>query len=207
MRKLSILAIAVAAAASPFAFAQSPQSGAVVTTSPGKATVAQTVKATATIESVDKATRTVKLKMPNGASRDIVAGEEVRNFDQLKAGDKVNVQYVEALTLELKKDGKAVVGRTESAGMQSAAKGETLGAVAMREVVAVVDVVNVDMQKKIVSTKNKDGKIIELNVKDPEQLKLIKKGDQIQATYTEAVAISVDPVAPAKAAPKEAPKK
>jgi len=196
MRKLSILAIAISAAAAPFAFAQ-PQSSGVVGVAPGKAAMAQTVKATATVEAVDKATRSITLKLPNGNSRTVVADERVRNFDQIKAGDKVNVQYVEALTLELKKDGKAVVGRTESSGMQTAAKGDKPAAAAMREVVAVTDVVNVDPAKKIVSVKNKDGKIIDLNVRDPEQLKLIKKGDQVQATYTEAVAISVEPAAPA----------
>jgi Cu/Ag efflux protein CusF len=199
MQKLSILAIALAAAAGPYALAQ-PQSGGLVGTAPGKAVAAQTVKATATVQAVDKAARTVTLKMPNGNTRTVVAGEEVRNFDQIKAGDKVNVQYVEALTIELKKDGKAVVGRTESSGMQTAAKGEKPGAVAMREVVAVADVVNVDAAKKLVSVKNKDGKVIDLNVRDPEQLKLIKKGDQVQATYTEAVAISLEPAA---AAPKK----
>jgi len=201
MQKLSILAITVAVAASPYAFAQNPQASGAVGVAPGKAVAAQTVKATATVEAVDKAARTVTLKMPNGNSRTIVAGEEVKNFDQIKAGDKVNVQYAEALTIELKKDGKAVVGRTESAGMQTAAKGEKPGAVAMREVVAVADVVNVDAAKKIVSVKNKEGKIIDLNVRDPEQLKLIKKGDQVQATYTEAVAISLEPAA--AAAPKK----
>ena len=197
MRKLSILAIAVAAAVAPYALAQ-PQVGGAVAVAPGKAAAAQTVKATATVESVDKATRTVTLKLANGTTRSIVAGDEVKNFDQIKAGDKVTVQYAEALTLELKKDGKAVVGRTESSGMTSAAKGEKPGAVAMREVVAVADVVNVDAAKQLVQVKNKDGKIIDLNVKDPEQLKLIKKGDQVQATYTEAVAISVEPMAAAK---------
>ena len=34
---------------------------------------------------------------------------------------------------------------------------------------------------------------VELKVKDPEQLKLIAKGDQIEATFTEAMAISVTP--------------
>ena len=199
MRKLSILAIVVAAAAAPYALAQKPEASGVVGVAPGKAAAAQTVKATATVEAVDKATRTVTLKMPSGNSHKVVAGEEVRNFDQIKAGDKVNVQYIEALTLELKKDGKAVVGRTESAGMQTAAKGDKPGAVAMREVKAVADVVNVDPAKKIVSVKNKEGKIIDLNVRDPEQLKLVKKGDQIEATYTEAVAISLEPaVAPKK---------
>jgi Cu/Ag efflux protein CusF len=30
-------------------------------------------------------------------------------------------------------------------------------------------------------------------VEDPEQMKNIKKGDQVEAVYTEAVAISVEP--------------
>jgi hypothetical protein len=38
---------------------------------------------------------------------------------------------------------------------------------------------------------------VELKVRDPEQFKLVKKGDQVQATYTEAVAIAVMPAAPA----------
>jgi hypothetical protein len=32
-------------------------------------------------------------------------------------------------------------------------------------------------------------------VRDPEQFKLIAKGDQVEATYTEAVAIEVTPAA------------
>jgi Cu/Ag efflux protein CusF len=41
---------------------------------------------------------------------------------------------------------------------------------------------------------------VDMKVNDPEQLKLIKVGDQVEATYTEAVAISL---APAAAAPKK----
>jgi hypothetical protein len=32
-------------------------------------------------------------------------------------------------------------------------------------------------------------------VQDPEQLKLVKKGDHIQVVYTEAIAVSVEPKA------------
>jgi hypothetical protein len=42
-------------------------------------------------------------------------------------------------------------------------------------------------------------------VRDPEQFKLIAVGDQIEATYTEAVAVAVKPAA--KPAEKAAPKK
>ena len=197
MRNLPILAIALAAAFAPHALAQ-PQSSGAVGVAPGKAAAAQTVKASATVESVDKATRTVTLKLADGRTRSVVAGEQVRNFDQIKPGDKLTLQYVEAITIELKKDGKAVLGRQETGGMQRAAAGEKPGGVAMREVTAVADVVNVDAKKQLVQVKNDKGKVIDLNVRDPEQLKLIKKGDQVQATYTEAIAISMEPAAAPK---------
>ena len=34
---------------------------------------------------------------------------------------------------------------------------------------------------------------VELKVQDPAQFKMIKKGDQIEATFTEAVAVAVTP--------------
>jgi Cu/Ag efflux protein CusF len=197
MRTLTLLAVALAVAA-PLANAQKPEAMGAVQTSPGKAKAVATIKASATVEAVDKATRTVTLKLPKGESRAFAVGEEVRNFDQIKVGDKLNVAYLESLTLELKKDGKAIVGRTETMDVDRAAPGQKPGGGARREVTAVADVVGVDAAAKTVSVKNKAGDILVLNVRDPEQLKLIKKGDQIQATYTEAVAVSMEPAAPAK---------
>jgi Cu/Ag efflux protein CusF len=34
---------------------------------------------------------------------------------------------------------------------------------------------------------------VDLRVQDPERLKRVKKGDQVKAVYTEALAISVEP--------------
>lgn len=198
MRNLRLLSLVVAAACVPPVLAQKPEGSSAVTTSPGRGTAVQTVKATATVEAVDAATRSVTLKMPRGESRTLVAGEDVRNFDQIKPGDKLTVRYIEALTLELKKDGKAVVGRSEKAAVDRAASGAKPGGVASREITAVADVVAVDAAKKVVSVKNDKGEIIDLNIQDPEQLKLVKKGDQIQATYNAAIAISLEPAAPAK---------
>jgi len=36
-------------------------------------------------------------------------------------------------------------------------------------------------------------RVVDLRVDDPEQFKLVAVGDQVEATYTEAVAISVEP--------------
>ena len=203
MRSVPVLVIASAMCASPLALAQkAPEAGGVVATAPGKGVAMQAAQASAKVEAVDKATRAVTLKLANGETRTITAGPEVRNFDQIKVGDTLTIKYLEALALELKKDGKAIVGRSEVKSMERSDPGKKPGGAATREITAVADVVNVDAAKKVVSVKNKEGQIIDLNIRDPEQLKLIKKGDQIQATYTEAVAIVMEP-APAKPAKAE----
>jgi len=202
MRTTPIVALIVAAALAPVAIAQDKKnmdvSGAVAT-APGQAKAVALVTANGTIDSIDAATRTIKIKLPSGALREVEVGQEVRNFDQLKVGDKVKAKYVESLTIELKKDGKQVVGRTESTSLDRAQPGAKPGGVAKHEVTVVADVVNVDAKKHLVQVKNEHGETVDLNVKDPEQLKLVKKGDQVQATYTVALAVAVEPAgAPAK---------
>jgi len=202
MRTTPIVALIIAAALAPVAIAQDKKnmdvSGAVAT-APGQAKAVALVTANGTIDSIDAATRTIKIKLPSGALREVEVGQEVRNFDQLKVGDKVKAKYVESLTIELKKDGKQVVGRTESTSLDRAQPGAKPGGVAKHEVTVVADVVNVDAKKHLVQVKNEHGETVDLNVKDPEQLKLVKKGDQVQATYTVALAVAVEPAgAPAK---------
>src|SRR3954463_8763787 len=101
---------------------------------PGKAGMAATVKLAATITAIDKATRDVTLKGPQGNSMTVTAGPDVKNFDKLKVGENVDIQYVEALTLELKKGGGLVAGRTEKADAVGAKKGETPGGAVGRQV-------------------------------------------------------------------------
>jgi len=197
MRTPAYLAALVACAVSCAAFAQADVTGA-VTTQPGKAKAVSVVSANATVESVDPGTRTVVLKMPNGEKHSIVATDEVRNFDQIKPGDHVKAKYMESLAVELKKNGKAVVGRSDTGSMERAAAGHKPGGAAIREVSVTADVVGVDTKKNIVHLKNEHGEIVDLQLHDPEQVKLVKKGDQVQATYTEALAVALEPAAPAK---------
>ena len=170
------------------------QTGAgMVGTAPGKAGAAQTVKVAATITAIDKATRDVTLKGPQGNETTITAGPQIKNFDSLKVGDQVDAEYVEALTLELKKGGGMAVARTEKAGATKSTPGQPGGAVG-RQVTIVADVVGVDPAKQVVTLKGPQ-RTVELKVRDPEQFKLIAKGDQVEATYTQALAIAVAPAA------------
>ena len=101
--RISILsaAIALSVLAVP-ALAQQAPTGAVVTANePGKVAVAETVKASATVSAIDKATRKVSLKAASGKTFEVVAGPEVKNFDQVKVGDQIEAVYVEAVAISV----------------------------------------------------------------------------------------------------------
>ena len=187
---IGIIGIAVVAALNAPAFAQT--GAAVVTKAPGSVGVAQTIKATATIAAIDKTTRAVTLKGPQGKEVSVIAGEQVKNFAHLKVGDRVNIEYVEALTLELKKGSTAPVGRTEQAAMAGAKPSETPMGAGGRQVKVTAEVVGLDPNTQVVTLRGPK-RTVELRVPDPAQFKLVAMGDRVEATYTEAVAVAVEP--------------
>ncbi len=191
MKKPTYLAAcAVAAALALPSFAQ--QGGIVAGKAPGMAGIARTASVQATITKIDQKTREITLTGPQGDEVTVEAGPEVKNFSQLKAGDKVEMQYVESLVLELKKGGGMPVERTEENATTSAKPGETPGAAGGRRITVVGDVVDVDAAANKVTVKGPKRTVV-LDVADPQQLKMIAKGDQVQATYTEAIAVSMMP--------------
>ncbi len=116
--KFTLALIAAALAATAVAQQPGATGGAMVASEPGKAAVVRAAELSAQVVAIDKATRTLTLKGPKGDRVDLVAGEDVRNFDQIKLGDFVVARYAQALTLELKKTRVAagdVVVREEAA--------------------------------------------------------------------------------------------
>ena len=192
MHKHLVIASMIAAALALPAIAQTGT--AIVGKGPGVAAAAQTVKLTATITAIDAATRAITLKGPQGKEITVTAGPEVKNFAQMKVGDQVNAEYVEALTLELKKGGGKAVARTEQTGAATAKPGERPAGLVGRQVTIVADVVDVNAATQTVTLRGPQ-RTVELKVRDPEQFKLVAKGDQVEATYTEAVALAVSPAA------------
>jgi hypothetical protein len=193
MHKLFVsIAVAIAVGVASSVTAQT--TGVVAGSAPGKAGVAQTVKLTATITAIDKATRDVTLKGPQGNELTVTAGPEVKNFANMHVGDQVDAQYVEAVTLELKKGGGQKVARTEQAGAKGAKPGEQPAGVVGRQVTIVADVIAVDPAKQSVTLRGPQ-RTVSLAVSDPEQFKRIAVGDQVEATYTQALAIAVEPAA------------
>jgi len=197
MRKqLAAVAVAVAAIAAPI-HAQAQTAGVIVASEPGKVAMADAVRVSATVQALDREKRLVTLKGPKGNTFVVHAGPEVKNFDQVKVGDQVVVRYIEALTLELKKSSGGIREKVEREAAVAAQPGERPAAAAGRQVTVVADVVGKDAKRQTLRLRGVE-RTIDLKVPDPKQFKLVKVGDQIEATFTEALALSVEPAAPAK---------
>ena len=196
MKSTSILlGTALLSAAALPALAQNPpaaNAAVVAASAPGTATLAGAVTVSASVTAIDKETRQVTLKGPKGKLNTVTAGPDVRNFDQIKVGDIVTVRYMEALTLTLMKDGKALRSMTETPTAARAAAGERPAGVVANQTEVTANVVALDAKTQTVTLRGPT-RTVELKVPDAGQFKLIKVGDQIQAVYTEAVALSVEP--------------
>ena len=66
-----------------------------------------------------------------------------------------------------------------------------------RQVEVTADVIAVDAKTQTLTLKGPK-QTVELKVPDPAQFKMVKVGDQIQAVYTEALALSVETAPAAK---------
>lgn len=203
-KKTTLVLALITAALATTALAQQPGAagGVAVASEPGKAAAVRAVEMSAQVVGLDKATRTLTLKGPKGNVMDLVAGEEVKNFDQIKLGDAVVARFVQALTLELKKTRVAAGDAAVKEGAAKAMPGERPAVVGARQVTVLADVVAVDEKAKTITLKGPKGNEVVLPVANPDQFKVVKKGDQVEATYTEAVALSVEP-APKPAAAKK----
>ena len=191
MRVLISLLLAAYVATPLLAVAQSdPVAAVAVEKELGKVRGTKAFVVEAKITAIDEASRHVTVTGAGGNEVTLVAGPEVKNFAQLKVGDVVTVKYLQSLALELKKGGTALRERVESNDAVSAKPGEAPMGAEAKTVRVTADVIAVDRKSGVVTLRGPE-RTVDLKVKDKAQLKEIAVGDQVEATYVEAVAIAV----------------
>lgn len=179
--------LATGAAAQQAGTSESPT----ITSEPGRVKAVSTAEMSAKITAVDKPARRVTLQLSDGEAVDVVAGPEVQNFAQIKPGDSVVVRYRQVLELALRKTKTADKEVTMRDQAQRAKPGERPSATRERELSAVAEVTAVDPEKKTIALKGPQGDVVVLDVKNPEQFKVVHVGDQVDVTYSQAIAMSV----------------
>ena len=144
----------------------------------------------ATVESVNRQTREVVLKTADGETMEIVAGPEVRNLDQVRRGDIVEIEDVEALALELQEQQTGIRERVEATSGSRAEAGDKPAVSTSRRIEAIASVVGIDKQKRLVVLQGPT-QTVTVKVGDQVDLDSLQEGDEVKATYIKEVAISV----------------
>jgi len=153
--------------------------------------VAETNVVKATVEEIDHRKREVTLKDAQGEKHKMKISKDVTNLDQVKKGDQVTVGYYQSVAISVHKPGDAPPPAQADAVIV-AEKGQKPGGIAVQTTQATATVEDIDYSTREVKLKGPDGNTVKFKAGDKvKRLEDVKKGDQIVATYTEALAVSV----------------
>ncbi len=156
-------------------------------------TIVASVTATATVTKINQKSREVTIKTDDGQQYSFVASSDVKNLAQVKKGDKITATYAESVAYQIRQHGTAGLATTDVAVV--AQPGAKPAGVVAQQTMLTVTVTAIDPKVPSVTLKGPDGNKKTIKVQDPQKLQGVKVGDVVDLTYTEAVAIKVDPVA------------
>ena len=165
---------------------------------PAGINTATLVEVTATVTAIDMENRLVTIQGPEGNSVVIQVSDQVKNLPQAKVGDHVIVKYYRSAYVDIvKTKGDVELGTEVGAAKITAAAGQKPAAAIGVEVTRRAEVVFVDPYQKFISFRSPDRGLRKISLKESPDLQHylqeLKKGDVVEVTYTEAMAISLEP--------------
>jgi antitoxin (DNA-binding transcriptional repressor) of toxin-antitoxin stability system len=175
--------IAVVSLVATSAIAQQPQSFE----------AGQTKRVTGTIEAVSQSDRHVTVLDNTGRRLVLKAEEGVENLAKLRQGDRVVVAYHEGLVADIVppgQGGQSVTQRTERF------EGDEPMKITGTQTTTTVEIESIDPARNLLTFKDQDGTSRTLGIanrKAKEFVSQLSPGDQVQLTYREAAAFSIQP--------------
>ncbi len=156
------------------------------------------IEATATVTAVDMERHLVTIQGPQGNSAVIQVTDQVKNLPQVKVGDLVDIQYYRSAIAELVKvDENTTLDTTVSGVKTTRPEGDKPGGAIGLQVKRRAEVMFVDPIQKFITFLSPDRGLRKISLENSPELqhylKELKKGDIVEVTYTEALAISLEP--------------
>ena len=167
---------------------------------PPKVVEASVVTLRGTVEAIDKEKQTVTLKGPKRSLT--IKVQDPKKLDAIKVGDPVVGKYYESLMIEVKKPGESAPGVTAQTATATSKPGEVPAGAIGQQVTVTASIVAIDKKAKTATIKGPEGNTVTVKARDPKNLDKVKVGDNVEITYTEALAISLDKPTQKKAAQK-----
>ena len=190
---LTVLAAASLLATTAMAQDKAPAAAPTLSAIADALGVREKLTATAEVQAVDQKNRTLTLKGEDGKVFTIKVGDEVRNLAQVQAGDTVVATYHQALAAAIETvQGTGVNARLVTVSAGRAPAGAMPAGVVEEKVQMVGTILAIDKEKRTVLIQ---GAVQHVTLQIPADMdvKDLKKGDQVRATYTQELAVSVEP--------------
>jgi hypothetical protein len=164
-------------------------------TPPKPMALTNTLEARATVTQLDAATRLMTVRGPAGNEFTFEVDPAVRNLPQVKVGDDVVVRYYETIGAAMRKPGDSTEASIALAD-GVADPGDRPGAAIGTRTTLPVTIVSVDSKTNEVRFYGPDKRVRTVELETPEAqafAKKLKAGDEVVVTFTEALAVSVEP--------------
>ena len=146
---------------------------------------------TATVKALNKETRILTLVGQEGEEHTVLVSEDARNLDQVEVGDELTITYLENVTIEVV-DGQGVEAAQGSiVAAVRAEEGQKPGAAMGETNIAVLKVVDINIEANTFKLEDANGMIKEFKARNPENLKRSSVGDAVIISTTQTVAVDV----------------
>ncbi len=151
----------------------------------------------ARVTAVDQKKRLVTLADDAGGEATFEADAAVKNFAQVRVGDELVGALAESLVLELREPTaeERETGPSILEVLATAEPGHKPAGEFVRQIRAVLTIEAIDKKAGTATLRGPAGNSRTIRARDPKNLDLVKVGDPVVATYTEALRLEV--VAPA----------
>lgn len=150
-----------------------------------------------TLLDVDTRKRTIQVADDRGKPVTFIVGPDVKNFEQMRKGDKVVVAYRRSVAISVTPGNDGIRSRVLTEGADRAAPGQRPGADAARNLTVVATVQKIDRNANVITVRG-PSRTVDVAVEDPKLLEGVKVGDTVTVNYTEAVALAVTQAPDAK---------
>ena len=143
------------------------------------------------VTAIDKEKKTVTITGEKGRKVTL----DVQDPDKLaaiKVGDPVKAQYTESLTIRAKKASAGSPGVTVEATRVGSKPGENPSGTVSRKITGTATITAIDTKEGTVTLKGPKCNVDTIKVKDPAVLSSVSKGDLVEVTYTQALAVALD---------------
>src|SRR5436190_5849721 len=131
----------------------------------------------ATVEDIDQKSRMITLRGPQGDRITFKVDEQVKNLPQVKVGDKVVVDYLESVAIQVVKPGET--DNEQETVVEKAEPGQKPAAAAAERQTVTATVEKIDHTMPSITLKVPDGNLVTVKVRHPERLQLVKIGDTL----------------------------